>query len=39
MKDRERQILYSITYMGNLKKIQANTYSKTEKDSHIQKTN
>ena len=32
--DRERQILYDITYMWNLKKmIQMNLFTKTETDS------
>ena len=33
--DRERQILYIITYMWNLKYKQTNEYNKTETDSQI----
>ena len=34
----ERQILYDITYMWNLK-IKTNEFNKTETDSQIQRTN
>ena len=38
MSDRERQILYDITYMRTLKKNQTSEYNKKEKNSQIQKT-
>ena len=37
--DRERQILYDITYMWNLKTQQTSEYKKKEADSQIQRTN
>ena len=37
--DRERQILYDIIYMWNLKIYHTNEYDKKEADSQIQRTN
>ena len=39
MSDGERQILYDIIYMWNLKLKQANEYNKIETDSQIDRTN
>ena len=37
--DRERQILYDITYMWNLQIQQTNEYNKKEADSQMYRTN
>ena len=37
--DRERHILYDISYMWNLKKIKTSEFNKKETDSQMQRTN